>query len=176
MFTHPSGIVLRKLQREELPFLLALKSDSGDKTHRVSILNEEDQNAWFDSLSHEAHCPTNLILTAIKEGPIGVFKLFSIDWQNRSCEVGWDLFEPYRGKGLGKGLVQAGRDFAFQVLNLRRLDAEILSFHEASQKCAAAAGFLKEGVRRKAVWKRDSYYDSFCYGLVREEMNGNSSN
>lgn len=168
------GIHLRKIEKEDLPSLSVLKGESWMSTHQKSILNKENQEAWFGNLDNNPHSPSSLILIAETVSPhmaisnnIGCFKISDIDYINRSANVGWDIFEKHRGKGLGKRLVVAGSTFCFDILNLRRLDAEILSTNKPSQKCAISAGFEQEGVRREAIHKPDGYVDSQIWGLLK---------
>jgi RimJ/RimL family protein N-acetyltransferase len=166
MFTY-QGIELRKLSREDLPRLLELKSESWPGTHRVAILNPSDQEAWFASLDQE-----NLVLvgSTAEQGSIGIYKVLRIDWQNRTAQVGWDVFQEFRGQGLGKRLVAAGTAFCFELLNLRRLDTEILETNRASRRCAEAVGFVLEGCRRQAVYRQRQALNSFCLGVLAEEF------
>lgn len=166
-----NDIKFRKLRREDLDSLRQLKEESWFGTHTVTFVNNEDQNRWFDSLDSNVGNPKNLMLFATNGGfHIGIYKISSIEWVNRTADVAWDVFEGQRGKGFGKKLVAAGVQFCFQMLNLRRLNAEILETNIASQKCAKAAGFVQEGVKREAVHSRkaeDRYVDSFVYGCLR---------
>jgi RimJ/RimL family protein N-acetyltransferase len=163
-------VTLKKLRSADLPLLLELKAESWRTTHHTSILNEEDQNRWFDSLDTHPTSPRNLVMVGcLKDQRIGIFKLSPIDWQNRSAEVGWDLFAPFRGKGLGKPLVLAGTMFAFRELSLHRISCEILSNNDASIKCALAAGFSYEGKKREAVLRFGNYLDSLIYGQLSYE-------
>lgn len=173
MFTY-DNIRLRKAAPEDLPKLFWLKQESWFGTHHVTIINEEDQKRWFESLDKHPHSPRDLVLMAQNEKyeDFGVFKILHIDYINRNASVGWDVFQYFRGKGLGKRLVQAGVKFAFSVLNLHRLDAEILGDNAASEKCAKHVGFLLEGVRREAVHKDGFYIDSLVFGLLRSECSG----
>ncbi len=167
LYRHHNGFSFRKLERDQLPFLLSLKNESWFGTHRISILNSDDQERWFESLDSDSHCPTCLILTAFCGGfPSGLWKLFNIDWQNRRAEVGWDIYKEYRGRGLGKRLVESGVAFCDDVLNLHRLRAEILVTNEASKKCALAAGFELEGVEKEAILKKGKYVDNLMYGII----------
>lgn len=165
-------LVLRKLQRKDLELLQNLKSESWFATHTVAFVNDEDQNRWFDSLDQNVGNPRNLMLIAVhRNDPVGIYKISSIEWVNRTADVAWDIFKTHRGCGLGKKIVAAGAQFCFQMLNLRRLDAEILETNLPSQKCAEAAGFVKEGCKRKAVHSReagDRFVDSFVYGCLRD--------
>jgi RimJ/RimL family protein N-acetyltransferase len=97
---------------------------------------------------------------------VGIFKIFGADYINRTADVGWDVFEDFRGKGLGKQLVAAGCAFCFDILALHRLTAEILANNIASLKCANAAGFQIEGTKRHAVHRLGEYIDSLVLGML----------
>lgn len=172
MFRH-GGVILRKLAREDLPTLLELKSESWETTHHVTIANMEDQERWFDSLDNNVHTPRNLMLMAHSPKvvkPFGIYKISEIDWANRNCFAAWDVFKEFRGKKLGKPLVVAGTAFCFHVLNLWRVGCEILETNIASQKCAEAAGFQREGLKRESVAKLGKYINSDVYGVLEREF------
>ena len=166
------GLSFRKLRRSDLDSLETLKNESWFGTHTIAFVNNEDQNRWFDSLDQNVSNPKNLMLhVSVPSIDIGLYKISSIDWINRSADVAWDVFKSQRGKGHGKKIVLSGAQFCFQMLNLRRLNAEILETNVSSQKCAENAGFVKEGCKRKAVHSReaeDSFVDSWVYGCLRE--------
>jgi len=171
MFEH-SGITFTKLDFENLSALLALKNDTWMHTHTTTLANTSDQERWFESLDGNVICPRNLVLQAHREdlpsdNMIGIFKIFNINYVNSTANVAWDIFKPMRGKGHGKRIVQGGVKFCSDILNLRRLDAEILEHNVASIKCAEFAGFVREGVRRQAVYKSGHYIDSVIYGFLR---------
>lgn len=173
MFVH-EGMYLRKVDERDLNWLLELKSESWFGTHRVSIVNSENQKKYIDSLNNQdIHNPKDLILVGETENdqgydtPVGIFKILNTDWTSRRAEVGWDIYRLHRRRGYGKRIVRAGVEFCFQLLNLRRLDAQILQTNEASVKCAEAAGFVKEGVQAQAIYKNGVYLDNFIYGKLR---------
>jgi len=154
--------------------LLELKHESWFGTHTVTFANTISQEKWLDKISLETHCPRDLILIAYYTDEkmtfdginIGVFKILNIDWQNRKAEAGWDIYKEYRGKGYGKKIVEAGLDYAFKMLNLRRLDAQILCTNEASIKCAKHAGFIQEGLQKQAIVKNGEYIDNLLFGVM----------
>lgn len=170
MYEH-NGVRLCKLEMGTLEPLKDLKRESWLSTHQITIANDADQRRWLESLEEEdVNTPKNLVLTAFRSSTIfGIYKILNVDYINRTANVGWDVYEKNRGKGLGKKLVIAGAAFCFDILNLRRLDAEILANNGASLKCAQNAGFSKEGVRRQAVHKLGEYVDSVVLGLLSSE-------
>ena len=58
MYNHKNGIVLRKLEKEDLFLLKELKNESWFGTHNITFVNEQDQEKWFNSLDSNK----NLIL------------------------------------------------------------------------------------------------------------------
>ena len=163
-------ISFRKLEREDLLDLLTLKQESYLRTHHTTIANMEDQERWYASLDHHPHTPRQLYLIAENDrGMVGLLKFDPIDWANRTASMGWDVFAPFRGQGHGKVLVQQGVTYGFGVLNMHRLQAEILDGNIASEKCAFAAGFNLEGTRRSAVQKNGKRLDSHIYGILANE-------
>lgn len=171
-----SNISFKKMGKEHLNIMKKLKEETYLQTHALYLGNDEDQLAWYESLNKDK---TRLFLIASKPidkepdqfykgTEIGVFKLDSIDWINRHCNVGWDIFKTHRGRGFGKELVKAGVDFCFKVLNLNRVNCEILVTNLVSLKCAEYAGFEIEGTKRRAVYKSGNWIDSYFLGRLND--------
>lgn len=167
MYSTPSGLVLSMATADDAQDICNLKGESWASTDRVSLVRPSDVVKWIET--SDAVTPKQLIMVGVESTGerIGLFKLIPIDWQNRSAAVGWDVYAHYRGTGLGTRIVQAGVYFATTVLGLVRLEAHILKDNIRSIRCAQAAGFVKEGTRRKALIKNGQRVDSFLYGLIR---------
>lgn len=170
LYTHTNTIAFRKADKFDAAKLLDLKNESHFGTHTVTFANLISQEKWIESISCETHCPRNLVLIAnvqiLNNYDCGIFKILNIDWQNRKAEAGWDVYKDFRGNGYGKKLVKAGVDFAFEIMNLHRLDAQILVTNQASLKCARQAGFIQEGLQKKAIIKNGEYIDNVLLGVT----------
>lgn len=174
-----NGLKFGKVEEDHAICFKFLKDESWKMTHQKTIINKTDQKNWYHNLDSDPNCPRNLVLSVQlfsakwEHGSsgllIGCYKVLRVDYVNRSADVGWDLLKEHRGKGFGKALVTGGANFCFDILNLRRLNAEILTINEASQKCALAAGFVYEGVQREAIHKPEGYVDSQFWGLLVSE-------
>ena len=55
-------------------------------------------------------------------------------------------------------------------LGFHRIQLEIYGFNERAQAHAERAGFIREGVRRKAYDRHGEWVDGVIYGLVREDL------
>jgi RimJ/RimL family protein N-acetyltransferase len=168
MYKHKNGFTLKKLEKEDLHILKNLKNESWFGTHNISFVNDIDQERWFDSLNSNK----NLFLIAYKtetDERIGLYKIQNIDWVNRKYDSAHDVFENQRGKGYSKPVLEAGVDFGFEVLNMNRIDTEVLENNLASYKSALYVGFIQEGVKRKCIHKCGDYLDSNFLGILKDE-------
>jgi len=105
-------------------------------------------------------------VTLKDEALFGLYILDNIDWINRSYSMSYGVFKAERGNGYGSKLVQAGVDFSFEVMNFRRIECEVLANNLPSVRCVEKAGFVQEGVKRKAVYRCGNDINSVVYGIL----------
>jgi RimJ/RimL family protein N-acetyltransferase len=165
MYKHKNGIIFNKLEKSDLFLLKELKNESWYGTHNVTFLNDEDQLKWFNNLNSS----TLILIATLNDNKIGVYKIQNIDWVNRRYDSGHDIFKDHRGNGYSKLLVEAGVDFGFEMLNMQRIETEVLENNIASMKPTLYAGFIREGIKRKCIYKCDTYLDSVFLGILRED-------
>jgi RimJ/RimL family protein N-acetyltransferase len=80
------------------------------------------------------------------------------------------LHRDFRGRGVADAAAwQFQRHLLFE-LDYHRLQLEIYGFNERAIAHAERAGFVREGVRRKAWWRHDAWQDGVMFGLVREDL------
>jgi RimJ/RimL family protein N-acetyltransferase len=177
MYHHKSGIQLRKLERRDLVELLDLKQESWWGTHGTPILNMEDQVQWFNELS-----PNTICMIAMIPSPhctdrwleMGV-AVYEIDHANRCLRLSGSVFKQHRNEEKVKKAFEAGLDFAFEMINVDRVEAEVLEYHLPAQHLEIDhLGFTVEGRRREAVYKCGRYYDSIMLGMLRREWLANT--
>jgi RimJ/RimL family protein N-acetyltransferase len=172
MYDHKDGISLRKVASHDLRILLALKEESWWGTHTTSILNSDDQEKWFQNLSQR-----ELFMMAEKEDPNrkfcpqrGVACYTNIDPIARTLDISGSILKEHRKPEIVQPAFAAGLDFAFEILNAVRVNAEVLAFNSPAQKLEIDyLGFEIEGRKRKSVYKSGRYYDSLVLGLLRED-------
>lgn len=160
-------LTLRKAHKNDLKNMLELKLEVHSNHHRVALLNETDQIKWFDSLDQDVYQPKNLVLIGIDlDIDVGVFFISNINYINGTCDVGYDIYKQHREKGFGTRLVKSGIDFCKNILNLRKLNLEILEHNMASIKVCLKNNFVYEGTKIKQIYKQGKYIDSLLYGLL----------
>ena len=60
-------------------------------------------------------------------------------------------------------------DFAFEKLNLHRLELEVFSFNHRAERAYVSAGFKKEGVLRDAIMNDEKYADNIIMAMLEDE-------
>jgi RimJ/RimL family protein N-acetyltransferase len=55
-------------------------------------------------------------------------------------------------------------------LGYHRLQLEIYGFNERALRHAERAGYVREGVKRKAYWRHGEWVDGVLFGLIREDL------
>ena len=175
MYRHKDGVNLRKIEQYDLLDLHKLKSESWWGTHKTLIVNFDDQQKWFDNIPNDQlymmlDVSEELALQQGHETTIGIGVYTDIDPISRSLKISGSIYENWRKPEYVKAAFSAGFDFAFEMLNMRRVEAEVLSCNLAAQKLEIEhLGFTIEGIKRKAVYKCGHYFDSIQLGMLREE-------
>ena len=78
----------------------------------------------------------------------------------------------FRGRGVaGEAVRLLQRRLLFE-LGYHRLELECYSFNERAIRHAERAGFVREGVRRRAYQRHGEWVDGVMFGLVLEDVEG----
>lgn len=100
---------------------------------------------------------------------IGTVTLFNLDLSNGRAELGYALGRAHWGNGYMQEALQALLSHAFDVLNLRRLEADVDPRNAASIRTLERLGFQREGLLRERWHVNGEIQDAFFYGLLRRE-------
>ncbi len=98
---------------------------------------------------------------------LGTCSLFSFNRPSRRCELGYALGRPYWGQGYMGEALQALVAYAFETLDLNRLEADIDPRNEGSAKTLERLGFQKEGLMPERWIVAGEVSDTWFYGLLR---------
>jgi ribosomal-protein-alanine N-acetyltransferase len=87
----------------------------------------------------------------------------------QSAVLGYWMGQPYAGKGLMTAAVKAVAGFAFDTLQLNRIEAACLPGNAASVRLLEKVGFTREGYARRYLCIDGRWQDHILYGLVRDD-------
>ncbi len=100
---------------------------------------------------------------------VGTCTLFQFHIASRRAEIGYALGRLYWGSGYMHESLQALVHYAFQTLDLNRLEADIDPRNLASANTLKRLGFQKEGHLRERWIVNDEISDTDLYGLLRRD-------
>ena len=100
---------------------------------------------------------------------IGTSTLFNLNLDNGRAELGYAMGRVHWGKGYMNEALQALVSHAFEVMNLRRLEADVDPRNAASIRTLERLGFQREGFLRERWHVNGEIQDALFYGLLRRE-------
>ena len=117
---------------------------------------DDESNPWF------------AICTDGGNKHIGNIKLGPISWIHRRADISLFIGEPtYWGKGYGSEAIGLVRDWAFEELNLQKLNAGIYSNNVGSRNAFEKCGFVLEGTLKDNAISEGKRVDVWKLGLPR---------
>lgn len=132
----------------------------------MSMQNEQE---WLAKYRNDPH--TVLFAICTLDGRlIGSTSLAAIDWVHRFATSGTLIGEPdARGKGYGTDAKMSLLNYAFNTLNLNRVNSGAMDFNERSVRYNLKCGYKIEGRERNKYFKAGRYVDHLVLGVLREE-------
>jgi RimJ/RimL family protein N-acetyltransferase len=100
---------------------------------------------------------------------IGTATLFNLSLSNGRAEIGYAIGRPYWGQRYMNESLSALITHAFEVANLRRLEADVDPRNDRSIRTLERLGFQREGFLRERWHVEGEIQDAFFYGLLRRE-------
>lgn len=131
---------------------------------------------WID----DTNKATDTFLFAVRpldsDELIGYVELDGILWTHRVSGVSIAIgAAKHRGKGYGYEAMQLALQFAFDELNLQRVQLTVFSYNERAIALYEKLGFQREGVYREYLQRDGRRYDMYLYGLLRSEWEERTS-
>lgn len=128
------------------------------------------QMQWFERASSDKNNIRLTIADKETDRAIGMVTLSSIDWQNRCATHGIKLHSSCpKLCGIGTDAVKTLMKYAFEEVNLNRLESTIIDYNTASEKLYVKCGWTVEGVKRSAVFRKGSYHDLKVIGITAQD-------
>jgi aminoglycoside 6'-N-acetyltransferase len=157
--------VLRPAGAADLPRLTALARDpavagtlSTDTAGRLAVTHDPD--------------PGELLVIEHEGAVVGGVRWVRVNRRSRIAEVRTLMLDPaVRGRGLG---AQAVRELVSRLFErgMHRVEAEVYGFNAPAQRVFERAGFVREGVRRRAYDRAGDWQDGIYFGLVADDLAG----
>ena len=168
-------VVLRPLRAEDVaPYAAAFRADPA-LGRLLGMEQDPDEAGVRNSVerSPQRAADGSVATLAVADPQTGGFWgaviMHSFEWHHRRCEVGFWLIPEVRARGVGSRAVAMAVSWAFETLDLLRVEMTTTPENEAVGPLARRLGFAHEGVLRRRNVERDQRVDVEWFGLLREE-------
>ncbi|MEM7358947.1 MAG: GNAT family protein [Pseudomonadota bacterium] len=84
--------------------------------------------------------------------------------------IGYWVGEPYWGLGIASAALKTLTTEVFATTNIVRLEAGIYSPNIGSMRVAENAGYVREAILQKAIYKDGEYYDEYIYAKIAADL------
>ena len=139
----------------------------------IDVHGEEDIKTWFDRQSTEWSART-LFIFGVWDKVTGVYVgesyLANPDWDVPRIEVGYFIVQASTGKGYATEAARATIQFAFEHMQVLRVELRCNEDNVASRRVAEHCGFVHEGRFRQSHRKKDgTVVDVLWFGMLLSE-------
>jgi RimJ/RimL family protein N-acetyltransferase len=110
------------------------------------------------------------IVDAANGAFVGSTGVNQINQQHRYANIGYWVRTSRTGQGYASRALRLGAHFAFETLNLQRVEIAVQPENFASRRVAEKAGATPEGVMRNRIFKRGRPYPAALYSLIPEDL------
>jgi RimJ/RimL family protein N-acetyltransferase len=175
------GIRVRRAARDDVDFLFDLFTHE-DVRPFLAAGGTFDNDALLQELEHQEREPSAFgrFVIEVRDGDewrrAGTMGFERVNERSRIARLGRLAVHPdFRGRHLGDDAARLFQRHLIFDLGFHRLQMEIYGYNERAQRHAERAGWIREGVKRKAYRHGDEWVDGVMYGLVREDLEHGSA-
>ena len=170
------GIRLRRATPGDVPFLaeLATHEEVQPFLAAVRAADEEELRAEVERSLEQPGELGRFVIEVEEGGEWRRAGAVGFDVANRRSRIanlgGLAVHPDFRGRRLADEAARLFQRHLLLELGFHRLQLEIYGFNERAMAHAERAGFVREGVRRKAYLRHGEWVDGVLYGLVLEDL------
>jgi RimJ/RimL family protein N-acetyltransferase len=170
------GIRIRRAEPEDVPFLAGLVTHD-DVEPFLAAVSPRDEEAIREEVERSQREPQELgrvVIEVLEDGDWSRAGAISFEVANRRSRIanpgGLAVHPNFRGRRLADEAARLFQRHLIFDVGFHRLQVEIYAFNERAMAHAERAGFVREGVRRRAYHRHGDWVDGVLYGLVREDL------
>jgi RimJ/RimL family protein N-acetyltransferase len=166
------SVAIRRARREDVDFLVELT------THEEvdPFLSARRATTWEEVLAEierSENEPEDFgrFVVEVDGERAGVMGFEVGNRRSRIARLGGLAIHPgFRGRRVSDEAARIFQRHLLLELGYHRLELEIYGFNERAMRHAERAGFVREGVKRKAYDRHGEWVDGVLYGLIREDL------
>jgi len=165
-------VILRALEKEDIKNCWKWINDPEiiKGLYMIFPMSKYEEEKWYErSIGDDRN---KYFAIEVNKKHIGNIGLHGIDWINRKAELGIMIGEKdYLNKGYGTDAIKTTLRYAFNKMNLHKIQLRVYEFNKRALKCYEKCGFKKEGVMREDLFRDGKYYNAVFMSILRSEFN-----
>lgn len=163
------SVSVRPATVPDLDYLLELYAD-GDIRPWLAPSGAYDREALAARIAADPD-EEGLVLIEVDGERAGAAGWRRTNERSRIAQLGALAVDPaHRGHRVADEAARLVQRHLLLERGFHRLELEVYRFNERALRHAERAGFVREGVKRRAYLREDGWVDSVCFGLVREDL------
>jgi RimJ/RimL family protein N-acetyltransferase len=166
------NFVLRRATLDDLDFMIGLAGHE-DVEPFMAAFSARDGDAIRAEVERAAAEPDHYgrFIVEVAGQSAGVMAFEVDSRRSRIANLrGLMLAPEFRGRGIADAAARVLVRYLIFDLDYHRVQLECYGFNERAIRHAERAGFVQEGVKRKAYWRHGEWVDSVLFGLIREDL------
>jgi RimJ/RimL family protein N-acetyltransferase len=164
-------VTIRRAAANDVPFLAELVGHA-DVAPFLAAVRAGTPEEILEEIERSSADPdaAGVFVIEVDRGPAGTMSFERVNRRSRIANLfGLAVHPRYRGQRVAHDAARLLQRHLFDELGFHRLQLEIYGFNERAIRHAERAGFVREGVRRKAYWRNDTWVDGVLFGLVADD-------
>ena len=167
-----SSVTLRRATPADLDFLLDVFSDD-DVRPFLAAGKRLDGESLANELARQDEDPqaSGRMIVELDGEPAGTLAFERINERSRIARLGGlAVHRDFRGRRLADEAARLFQRLLIFDLGYHRLEMVVYGFNERAQRHAERAGWVNEGIKRKAYLRGDDWVDGVMYSVIREDL------
>jgi ribosomal-protein-alanine N-acetyltransferase len=149
-------LLMRRLELKDAAAMAEYAKDPSLLQHIDGFITSyEEAVRWIDIWNNEAYGAKAFIRWGIENkaenkliGTIYLFAPVGDDKIGRKMDLGYEISKPYRNMGYAAEAIRRISRYGLEVMELKRIQAQIIPENSASIRACIKAGFVLEGIMR----------------------------
>jgi len=164
-----SGITLRRATPDDVDFLVELVNDDDTRRFLGGRVSDTRDAALADLARPVEEFGWYVI--EVDGERAGCVAFERLNERNRIASAGRFAVHPsFRRRGVGVEAARAFQRLLLGELGFHRIELQIYGFNERAIAHAERAGYVREGVQRRAYLKDGEWTDAVLFALTREDL------
>ena len=177
MILKSKSLILKPLSQEDYKLLRIVRPCDeyylmvGTDPVESIFLSDEKFNESFSSLMD------NETFWNVFKGSeiIGVAFLHSINTIDKQARYAVGIYNKEKwGHGYGQQITQTVLQYAFETLELHKVDLKVLAYNKRAIASYLKSGFIQEGTLRENAYINDAWHDDIIMSILKHEFYSNN--